>query len=139
MTVTNAFIDHPCKMICIPYLVLFVFAFIAFYFGMFDISTGQEDSLLLSDPILIEREMISKSGDYIGTEEIAKEEEEMLRDRLRYRAGRRGTVYMLYQSTDLGKGALNITEPVEEAKQWKAEFVEGAAEVSEVQVMTTAV
>lgn len=103
MKITNLFIDHPCKMICIPYLALFVFGFIAFSNGMFDIATANnDDSLLLSDPILMDDNMIKLSADYLGTEAIAKENEEKMKDKYRHSSsGFLSIGFVLYQNTDV--------------------------------------
>jgi len=102
MTITNLFINRPWAMICVPYLILVIFAVIAFSQGMFDVNTEtQDDGLLLSHPILMNDNIIKMAGDSLGENIIEKEAEEELSEKLRHKfVPFMGTTFVLYQNID---------------------------------------
>ena len=69
---------------------------------MFNIATeNNEDNLLLSDPILIESNIVKLSGDYLGIEALEKAKEDELKEKYRHAAAGFGSIgFILYQNTD---------------------------------------
>ena len=102
MYITGLFVDHPCKMICLPYCLLMFCAMVAFSKQMFNIATeNNEDNLLLSDPILIESNIVKLSGDYLGIEALEKAKEDELKEKYRHSTAGFGSIgFILYQNTD---------------------------------------
>ena len=50
---TNLFVDQPCKVLSIAYIILVIVTAIVFPLGYFEYSTfGQRDYLIWSDPIV---------------------------------------------------------------------------------------
>ena len=85
-------------MMGIPFVFLFLFAFLAFSNKMFDISTeNNEDNLLLSDPILIASNIIKAAPTYLGSEAVNKAQLEKLKDQVRHKIiPMMGTTFILY-------------------------------------------
>lgn len=69
---------------------------------MFDVNTEtNDDSLLLSHPILMDSNIISMAGDSLGENIIEIEQEEELSEKLRHKFVRfMGTVFVLFQNLD---------------------------------------
>jgi hypothetical protein len=99
MAITNFFIRRPCIAIITPYVILLILSVIAFSQQMFDVYIGQEDSLVFSDPIIIDDNIIKIAKDDLNRKEakIDKLREDELEDQVRYEKGPMTSVLMLYE------------------------------------------
>jgi len=99
MAITNFFIRRPCIAIITPYVILLILSVIAFSQQMFDVYIGQEDSLVFSDPIIIDDNIIKIAKDDLNRKEakIDKLREDELEDQVRYEKSPMTSVLMLYE------------------------------------------
>ena len=73
---------------------------------------GRDDSLIMSDSIVIENNIINLAPDYLNKEEaeIDKKREDELKNKVRYESGRFNSIIVLYSNTaeDDEYGLLNV-------------------------------
>lgn len=112
MQLTNFFIKRPCVAICVPYFLLIVFAVIAFTQNMFDVyMEGQDDGLVMSDPIVIDSNIIKEASATLNKKEagVEKKREDQLKSQVRYETSGFNTIFMLYEAvSDSEFGLLDL-------------------------------
>ena len=87
---TNMFVDHPCKMICCGYVLLFLLCFIAIKFNFFDINTDQgREWYVWDDPITRDYEMYTLADTYI--------DDNTGKAQMDVRAQRSGIMFFMYE------------------------------------------
>jgi hypothetical protein len=102
MALTNFFVRRPCISIITPYILLIIFAVIAFAGEMFSIGFERDDSNLVNDDqIVIDHDIVRYADKHLNRAEaqIDKKREDLLKEQIRYESGGLETILIVYENT----------------------------------------